>query len=222
MAEESVKLLGYWASPFALRVKWALKLKGVHYEYVEENLPNKSPLLLRYNPVYKKIPVLVHNGKPLAESLLIIEYIDEAWKQNPLLPDDPYERANARLWAKFFDEKCVPEVMGAFASKGEEQEKAAKARENLKMLERALEGKPFFGGDKIGFLDIAVGWIGIWGRIVEEIAGVSLIDAETMPLLTAWLNNFLEVPVIKACIPSWHELLEHNKGFHKILTGSST
>lgn len=105
MAEESVKLLGYWASPFALRVKWALKLKGVHYEYVEENLPNKSPLLLRYNPVYKKIPVLVHNGKPLAESLLIIEYIDEAWKQNPLLPEDPYERANARLWAKFFDEK---------------------------------------------------------------------------------------------------------------------
>lgn len=112
--------------------------------------------------------------------------------------------------------------MGAFASKGDKQEKAAKARENLKMLERDLQGKPFFGGETIGFLDIAVGWIGIWGRITEEIAGVNLIDAETMPLLTAWLNNFLEVPVIKACIPSWEELFEHNKGFHKILTASST
>jgi glutathione S-transferase len=99
---EVVRALG---SPFALRVKWALKLKGIQYEYVEEDLPNKSPMLLQYNPVHKKIPVLVHDGKPLAESLVIIEYIDEVWKQNPLLPHDPYERAKARFWAKFADEK---------------------------------------------------------------------------------------------------------------------
>ncbi|XP_044474808.1 glutathione transferase GST 23-like [Mangifera indica] len=222
MAEEGVQLLGYWASPFALRVKWALKLKGIQFVYVEEDLPNKSPLLLRYNPVYKKVPVLVHNGRSVAESLLIIEYIDETWKQNPLLPEDSYERAQAHFWAKFFDEKCVSEIMGAFILKGEEQAKAAKAREYLKTLERGLEGRPFFGGETIGFLDIAVGWVGIWGRVVEEIVGVNLIDAETMPLLTAWLNKFLEVPIIKECIPSWDELLEHNKGFHKILTAAST
>ncbi|XP_031251784.1 glutathione transferase GST 23-like [Pistacia vera] len=109
MAEESVKLFGNWASPSTLRVKWALKLKGIQFEYVEEDLSNKSPLLLRYNPVHQKVPVLVHNGRPLAESLLIIEYIDEIWKHNPLLPEDPYERAQARFWAKFFDEEmyCV-------------------------------------------------------------------------------------------------------------------
>lgn len=87
---DGVQLLGYWASPFALRIKWALKLKEIHYEYVEEHLPDKSPMLLQYNPVHKKIPVLVHKGKPLAESLVIIEYIDEVWKHNPLLPQDPF------------------------------------------------------------------------------------------------------------------------------------
>lgn len=105
MAANSLTLIGFWGSPAALRVKWALELKGIQYHYVEEDLANKSALLLQYNPVYKKVPVLVHQGKPLAESLVILEYIDETWKQNPLLPHDPYDKAKARFWSRFVDEK---------------------------------------------------------------------------------------------------------------------
>ncbi|KAL6183104.1 hypothetical protein ACLB2K_044515 [Fragaria x ananassa] len=95
-----------WASTCSKRVELALKLKGIPYEYMEEDFTNKSQLLLKYNPVHKKVPVLVHDGKPIAESYIILEYIDETWKTGPkLFPEDPYERAKFRFWASFIQQQ---------------------------------------------------------------------------------------------------------------------
>ena len=105
MADEIV-LLSTWPSMFGTRVRVALAEKGLKYEYKEEDLWNKSPLLLMMNPVHKKIPVLIHNGKPISESMIIVEYIDEVWNhKSPLLPTDPYQRAQARFWADYVDKK---------------------------------------------------------------------------------------------------------------------
>ena len=105
-SEDKVTLHGFWASPFAKRVELALKLKGIPFEYVEEDLQNKSSSLISYNPVYQKVPVLVHNGKPICESFVILEYIDETWKNGPkLLPEDPYKKSQVRFWASYLQEK---------------------------------------------------------------------------------------------------------------------
>jgi glutathione S-transferase len=105
MADEVV-VLDTWISMFGMRVRIALAEKGIKYEYKEQDLKNKSELLLKMNPIHKKIPVLIHNGKPVCESLIIVQYIDEVWKDRcPLLPSDPYQRAQARFWADFVDAK---------------------------------------------------------------------------------------------------------------------
>lgn len=106
-AGKGVKLYGMWASPAVRRVEWALKKKGIKYEYIEEDLSNKSFELLQYNPITKQVPVLVHDGKPVMESLVILEYIDEVWKGNPILPKDAYERAKAQFWASFSEDKVI-------------------------------------------------------------------------------------------------------------------
>jgi len=102
-----VRVIGLWPSPFVIRVLIALKLKGVEYEFVEEEVGKKSELLLRSNPVHKKIPVLLHHGKPISESLVIVQYVDEAWSSAApaILPADPYTRAVHRFWAQYIDDK---------------------------------------------------------------------------------------------------------------------
>jgi len=74
MADEAI-LLNFWPSPYGMRVLIALEEKGIKYVNKEEDFSNKSPLLLQMNPIHKKIPVLIHNGKSICESLNILNIL---------------------------------------------------------------------------------------------------------------------------------------------------
>jgi glutathione S-transferase len=82
---------------------------------------------------------------------------------------------------------------------------AASAREmktNLTLIERQLpEGKKFFGGDTIGFLDIAVGGIAHWMGVFEEVAGVRLLVEEDHPALCQWAREYTLDETVGQCLP---------------------
>ncbi|KAK9003453.1 hypothetical protein V6N11_061016 [Hibiscus sabdariffa] len=173
-----VKLLGAWLSPYCCRVIWALKLKAIPYEYIEEDLSAKSPLLLQSNPVHKKVPVLLHDGNPISESTVILQYIEEIWPHNPLLPTHPYEKAVALFWIKFADDKS-PSISKLYRTDGEEQQQAAKeCSEMLEAIEEhgLIEGKKFFGGDEINMVDIAFCSVAHWLGVIEEFAGLKILE----------------------------------------------
>ncbi|XP_042479340.1 probable glutathione S-transferase parA [Macadamia integrifolia] len=191
MADEFV-LMHFFPSPFGMRVKVALAEKGIEYEHKDQNPFDKSPLLLEMNPVHKKIPVLIHNGKPICESLIIVQYIDEVFKdRSPLLPSDPYQRAHARFWADFIDKKVHPTGRRLWAGKGEDQESGKKELlEGLKLMEEELGGKPYFNGESFGFVDLSFVPFNSWFYTYENVGKFSM-EVE-FPKLVAWGKRCME------------------------------
>ncbi|KAK4362224.1 hypothetical protein RND71_017465 [Anisodus tanguticus] len=215
--ENKVILYGMWLSPYVKRVELALKVKGIPFEYVEEDLSNKSPLLLKYNPIHKKVPVLVHNGKPVNDSLVILEYIDETWKNGPrLFPEDPYERSKVRFWAAYIQQvmECMLKIF-----KAEDQEKACEEfYQKLGVLEDGMKkmfpgGSPKIEGGNVGLLDILI-LVALGAcKAQEEVFGVKFLDPEKTPLIYSWVNNLLELPVLKETVPPHDKVVSFLRAF---------
>ncbi|OIT29202.1 PREDICTED: glutathione S-transferase U17-like [Nicotiana attenuata] len=215
MAESTVKVLGTQASPFANRVLIALSVKSVDYEFIQEDMSNKSELLLKSNPVHKKIPVLIHGDKPISESLVIVQYIDETWTNAPsILPSDPHDRAVARFWAAYVDDKWLPLMSDLGKAQGEEAkaEVQEKLQHALVPLEEAFvkcsKEKAFFGGDNIGYIDIALGCILGWIKAIKIMLGVEIFDVTKTPGLVKWADRFLADKDVKDVILEPEKLVE--------------
>ncbi|XP_011086420.1 glutathione S-transferase U17-like [Sesamum indicum] len=215
-SEEEVKVIGSCVSPFAVRTMIAFNIKCVEYKLIEENIFNKSALLLKSNPIYKKIPVLIHGQRPICESLVILQYIDEVWASGPpILPSDPYGRAIARFWAAYIDDKFFAAQYAILKAGGEEGQKAAaveEATQILVLLEDAFtkcsKGRKFFGGDRIGYVDIALGSFLAWIRVIQKMCGVSLLDECKTPMLFQWAQHFCADAAVQDVLPETDELLE--------------
>ncbi|XP_076934583.1 glutathione S-transferase U17-like [Bidens hawaiensis] len=207
--KSEIKLLGTAASPFANRVQFALNLKSMKYEYIEENLACKSELLIKSNPVHKKVPVLLHADKPpICESQIIVEYLDEIRPDlYQLLPSVSLDRANCRFWAAYIDNKFFPlyeELRQTLNKAGQEaiKEQMIEATQQLEeAFIKSSNGKTYFGGDQVGYLDVILGCFIRWTQHVDELNDFNKFDEVRILELAKWAKCIASHEALKSVTP---------------------
>ena len=108
-------LHNYWRSSASHRVRIALNIKQLGYEYVVVNIvkhAQHADAYLAKNPM-AQVPTLIvteDDGREhvLVQSLPIIEFLEERFPEHPVLPKDPYQRARARALAEIVNAGIQP------------------------------------------------------------------------------------------------------------------
>ncbi|HEX7061892.1 MAG TPA: maleylacetoacetate isomerase [Woeseiaceae bacterium] len=93
-----MKLYGYWRSSASYRIRIILNFKGFPWEYVNVALARDEHRQAPFRALNAAglVPVLECDGRHLAQSMAIAEFLEERYPAPPLLPADPFERARVR------------------------------------------------------------------------------------------------------------------------------
>ncbi len=164
--------------------------KQIDFEVHEVDLSNKSEEFLNVSP-YGKVPVIVVDGDSIYESNIVNQYLDEVTGEPKLVPEDPKQRAYARIWMAFADTDFFPAVFVASVGRerGFSEEKISEAFEKLKTalgkLEERLEGRDYLA-DEFSLADIAQAGNFVRLRELEERGEVSL---EGYPNVAVWIER---------------------------------
>ncbi len=173
--------------PFCARVRIVLAEKEVEYEVVEIDLTDRPAWLYEKNPA-GKVPVLEEDGWVLPESAVIDEFLNERYPEPPLWPDDPGERAAARLLVFRFDDFSKP----YYALRRGEDGARERFEAELGFLDGILAGVPWLSGRAFGLADVA---FLPWLLRAQQQLGIELTGR---PALDEWVERACERPSVAA------------------------
>jgi glutathione S-transferase len=198
-------------SPYAWKVWLTLEHKAIPYEFrllSFDRGDTKAPAFLAVNP-RGRVPTIVNDGFALWESAAIVEYLEERYAQNPLLPKDAKGRATARRLAAEADSYLGP-VVGRLAElalysetpveAGEIDKAKSEVLAELASWERQMTGPYFLGA--LSLADFAVfPHLRLLRRIEDRKTGNGLPNDRLPPKLAAWIKQIEGLPYYEKTIP---------------------
>jgi glutathione S-transferase len=157
-----IRLCGFRVSNYHNKVRIALLEKGVAFEEDENVKPSQEHEYLAKSPM-GKVPYLDVNGTRVRESSAILEYLEEAFPQKPLLPSDPLERARVRELVIFIELhlELVARRMYGMLGGGKPVSDEAKQRvekdlvKGVRALKAVVKFEPFIAGKELTIADCA-------------------------------------------------------------------
>ncbi|KAG5634548.1 hypothetical protein H0H81_001557 [Sphagnurus paluster] len=147
----------------------ALEEKGIKYQYKEVNPYKKEQHFLDINPK-GLVPAVEYKGKAIYESLIICEFLEEAYPDTkPLLPSEPISRALARIWIDHVSKAIVPVFQRLMMAQDTFKQDAAREELNVALRKFANEVQgPYFLGEQFSLVDVAIApWI-VRDYIIQE------------------------------------------------------
>ena len=174
--------------PYVARVRIVLAEKGIDYEVVDVDLDDRPAWLYEKNPAGRVPVVEEDDGRPLAESAVIMEFLEERYPEPPLLPPDPAVRAAVRLLIFRDGDLTAP----YYALRRGDEGAAEKLDAALGLFDGLLGEQPYLGGAEYGLADIA---LVPWFLRARDMLGVEL---DGFPALSDWLARLEQRPAIAA------------------------
>ena len=205
-AEQPLKLYSGWFCPFVQRAWAVLEEKKIPYQYVEVNPYNKPQSLLSLNP-RGLVPTLQYDNKPLYESTVICEFLEEAYPgYGPrLMPDDIYSRARTRIWTDYCTSRIIPSFHGYLQFQPmDDKEGLEAARQDFLSKLRDLASElhptgPFFLGSEPSLIDFVVApWINRLWVFDHYKGGLNIPDNDKVwQRLVEWKKAIEERPSMR-------------------------
>jgi glutathione S-transferase len=120
------------------------------------------------------VPAIEYKGRALNESIIISEFIEEAYPDHKpsLLPPDAFERARIRLWIDHISKKVIPNYFKTIQAQDDDAVKAGRdaLTQGLRELANEVKG-PFFLGDAFSLVDLAIAPFAVRDYIIKEHRG---------------------------------------------------
>src|SRR6056300_1190263 len=194
-------------SPFCRKVRLSLAEKKIECELVEERYWEQSPDFLRRNPA-AKVPVLKIEGRVMAESAAICEWLEEKFPEPSLMPQDADARYEVRRLVAWFDDKFHSEVTSkllyerinkkvtgqGFPDSRNVKEGAKRIKYHLDYMAWLLDNRRWLAGNEMSLADFAA------AAHLSSLDYISDVDWNRTAVVKDWYAKIKSRPAFRSIL----------------------